>query len=207
MRTRLITESFREMMKQAGTSITGHVLSFDPDTQLAQLQIGVLGEDKQGNAVKPTPIIECPVNFSGGSEWFIEHKLEPGDEGTIIFSQRCLDGWKETGGVAQNPIARFHDMQDAQFIPGTRSKPNAISDFQNNGIRMRNKDASSYVWLKDDGGMAIKTTANIDINGLTITPDGKIIDSTGKQLDAHNHEAGTYNVGGNAVTGESGGPV
>ena len=148
-----LQEIFREIAKDLGTSIAGHILAFDADRQLAQVQIGVSSRDRKGNEIIPDPIIECPVQFSGGGGWSFEHKLVAGDEGLIIFSQRCLDGWIQTGGVANNPIARFHDKQDACFIPGVRSKPNAIKDFQNNGIRLRNADASVYHWLKDDGSI------------------------------------------------------
>lgn len=165
-----LQEIFRELMKDAGTSITGHILAFDKDTQLAQVQIGVSSRDRNGNLIIPGPIIECPVEFSGGGGWSFEHKLVAGDEGLIIFSQRCLDGWIQTGGVANNPIARFHDKQDACFIPGIRSKPNAIKDFQNNGIRLRNTDASVYHWLKDDGTIESVNPSS----SHTQNPDGSI---------------------------------
>ena len=165
-----LQEAFRELMKDTGTSITGHILAFEKDSQLAQVQIGVSSVDKKGNSINPDPIIECPVHFSGGGDWSFEHKLSAGDEGLIVFSQRCLDGWIQTGGIANNPIARFHDKQDACFIPGVRSKSKAITDFQNDGIRLRNKDASVYHWLKDDG-----TIESInDTSSYIQNPDGSV---------------------------------
>lgn len=224
-----LQEIFRELMKDAGTSITGHILAFDADTQLAQVQIGVSSRDRNGSVIIPDPIIECPVEFSGGGGWSFEHKLVAGDEGLIIFSQRCLDGWIQTGGVANNPIARFHDKQDACFIPGVRSKPNAIKDFQNNGIRLRNTDASVYHWLKDDGSIEsvngsghvkLLSSGVVDINGFLVQPTGAatspvsvgapLIDAVnslkvdGKEQKDHGHKPGTYNVGGNPVNGNSG---
>jgi hypothetical protein len=163
-------EAFREIAKDLGTSIVGHILAFDASTQLAQVQIGVSGRDKKGNTITPDPIIECPVEFSGGGGWSFEHELNAGDEGLIIFSQRCLDGWIQTGGVANNPIARFHDKQDACFIPGIRSKKNAIKDFQNNGIRLRNEDASVYHWLKNDGTIESKN----ETSSHTQKPSGEV---------------------------------
>jgi hypothetical protein len=160
---KLFVDGFREMSKDVFTQIPGHILTFDPTTQLAQLQIGIVGVTEDG-AFNHSPIIECPVHFSGGKEWSIEHKVEPDDEGMIFFSQRCIDAWLQTGGVAKNPILRFHDKQDAFFLPGFRSKPNAITGFQNNGVRIRNGDASVYTWHKDDGtiestnGTATSTT-------------------------------------------------
>jgi len=213
----LIKRSFIEMMKDVGTSIPGHILAFDPETQLAQLQIGIQRKDKDGFNVPPPPIIECPVYFSGGSGFFIEHQIDPGDEGIILFSQRCIDAWNNSGGVAENPILRFHDFSDAYFLPGLRSQPNVISDFQNDGIRMSNKAGTNYIWLKKDGNAEIKVT-KLTVTGdlectktITATTDVK----TGTiSLKDHLHTnapagTGTYvaNTGTGDITGNSGKPT
>lgn len=218
MKAGTLREVFRELMKDTGTAITGHVLAFDPATQLAQLQIGVAGEDSKGNQIKPEPIIECPVQFAGGGGWSVEHELNAGDEGIIIFAQRCLDAWIQTGGIAENPVARFHDKQDACFVPGARSKPNAIQGFQNNGIRLRNEDASVYHWLKNDGSIEtvnpagfikLLDTGFVNINGLTIDPTGALVSPTsiaaatsltvnGVEMSEHTHNVN--NVASGTVT-------
>lgn len=232
MKASTLRQAFRELTKELGTSITGHILAFDTKTQLAQVQIGIFALDTNGNKINPAPIIECPVEFSGGGGWSFEHELNPNDEGLIIFSQRCLDAWIQTGGMAENPIARFHDKQDACFIPGVRSKKNAIKDFQNNGIRLRNEDASVYHWLKNDGSIEsvngagyIKLLASgvVDMNGFLVQPTGAAtspvsvgaptmtaansLTVAGKEMDKHNHEPGTYVAGTTNVTGQSGDPV
>ncbi|AUR90706.1 hypothetical protein NVP1149O_52 [Vibrio phage 1.149.O._10N.286.55.A12] len=232
MKANTLRQAFRELTKELGTSIAGHILAFDTETQLAQVQIGIFALDTNGNKVKPDPIIECPVEFSGGGGWSFEHELNPNDEGLIIFSQRCLDAWIQTGGMAENPIARFHDKQDACFIPGVRSKKNAIKDFQNNGIRLRNEDASVYHWLKNDGSIEsvngagyIKLLASgvVDMNGFLVQPTGAAtspvsvgaptvaaassLTVAGKEMNNHKHTAGTYEAGGDNVTGQSGDPA
>lgn len=164
-RTELLKKSFLELMKNVGTTIPGHFLSFDAGPQLAQIQIGVQRVSVGGDTFTPSPIIQCPVVFLGGSEYFMEHQIDPGDECMIIFSQRCIEGWKNTGGVATNPIMRFHNINDACILPGLRSQPNKISNFQNNGIRLRNKAGNQYIWLKNDG------TADINVTTLNINAD------------------------------------
>jgi hypothetical protein len=215
--TNLLKRSFVEMMKDVGTSIPGHFLAFDADTQLAQIQIGVVRIDVNGKKFTPPPLIECPVAFLGGSQYFIEHQIDPGDECLIIFSQRCIDGWVNTGGVADNPILRFHDFSDAAILPGLRSQPNKINDFQNNGIRLRNKAGDKYIWLKNDDNIHIKgdiihdgnqtTTGTINADTKITTPivtASSSVTAAGDELANHNHGAGTYNIGGTPVTGTSG---
>lgn len=199
--TELTRRTFVEMMKDVGTSIPGHFLTFDPATQLAQIQIGVQRIDVNGNTFEPSPLIECPVAFLGGSEYFIEHQIDPGDECLIVFSQRCITGWKNTGGVANNPIMRFHDFSDAAVLPGLRSQPNKITDHQNNGVRLRNKTGDKFIWLKNDGTAAITVDtltviANVELTG-NINQDGSQtvsgdVVASDISLVNHVHDKGTY---------------
>lgn len=175
--TGLLKSFMHEGMKDVGTSIPGHILTFDPFHQTAQLQIGIVRTDSDDKTYTPPPLIECPVVFSGGGGFAVEHELNPGDPGWIIFSQRCIDGWMQTGGVAQNPVLRFHDVADAMFIPGVRPNPKAMSGFVNDGIRLRNADASSYVWLRSTG-VFIKTAGAFDIQSGTMTHNGVNVGST-----------------------------
>ena len=227
--TDLTKRTFFEMMKDVATSTPGHVIAFDPATQLAQIQIGIVRKTVNGVEFNPAPLITVPIYFAGGSKFFMEHQIDPLDEGIILFSQRCIDGWKTTGGVANNPISRFHDSNDAMFLPGLRSQPNVISGFDNDGIRVRNKDGTQYVWLKADktietsngsGNITMMPDGTINLNGVIITPDGAItspvsvtaptlvantsLTVAGKEQSSHTHLPGTYNIGGTSVVGNSG---
>jgi hypothetical protein len=124
-----------------------------------------------------------------GGDYIVEAQIDPGTEGIIFFSQRCIDAWNDTGGVANIPILRFHDFSDAYFLPGLRSQPNVVSGHANNGIRLRNKDGTKYIWLKNDG------TADITVDTLNITAD--IIHN------GNNTQTGTYNLTGSMVSTES----
>jgi hypothetical protein len=200
----LLRQVLREHQKIINTSIPGYLVSFEPTSQLAQLQIGIKRVDTEGKSSQAPVIIECPVHFPGG-QFSVEYELAQGDEGLIVFSQRCIDSWIDTGGVAENPILRLHDINDAMFIPGVRSEKNAMSNFQNNGIRLRNADGTQFIWLKNDGTGEItlsSLTINADttINGTVnstgdMTTDGDIIAQDGQfnaaNFNAHVHPAGT----------------
>lgn len=194
----MIREAFREMMKGVATSSPGHILAFDPVTQLAQVQIGVTRVDVNGATFDPPAIIETPVYFPGG-DYHIEYQIDPGCEGDILFSQRCIDGWIQTGGVASNPIGRFHDPQDAFFLPGFRSMPNIIPNFQNNGVRLSNRAGTQFMWLKNDNTMAMENGSGhirmaadgtVTINGVTINPASLVTtpnDVVAQTVSLHNH--------------------
>jgi hypothetical protein len=215
--TEFTKRTFREMMKDVATSIPGHVLAFDTVTQRAQIQIGIIRKDVNGVEFTPPPIIEVPVHFSGGKLFHLEHQIDPNDEGIILFSQRCIDGWVATGGVANNPILRFHDISDAVFITGVRSEPNVITTFGNDGIRLRNADGTQHVWLKNDGSIIVANSnggytldagggftgnfTSFNVVSPTFTHNGVNVG------DDHKHVAGTYVAGATPVTNNSGDPL
>ena len=169
-----------EYMKGVYTSIPGHIVTFNPSLQRAQVQIGIQRVLNNGATETPWPIDDVPVIFHGG-DYTLEFEVGQGTEGAMFFSQRCIDGWKNSGGVAANPLSRFFHPQDCYFVPGLRSQPSAISNFANNGIRIRNKSGNQFAWLKNDGSLALENGAGhirissagvVSINGVTIQPNG-----------------------------------
>jgi hypothetical protein len=178
--SKMLREIFGEYLKDnVRTSIPGHVLSFDPVSQLAEVQIGLMLEDRQGAKTERRPIIHVPVQFWGASGGTLECRVDAGTEGALLFSQECIDSWVDQGGVAVKSEPRRFSINDAYFMPGIRSIPGAITGFANNGIRLRNNSGSMYAWLKDDasislsngsGFITIAADGTVNINGVTITP-------------------------------------
>ena len=193
-----IQSAFDEVLKTVNTSLPGHVLKFDPSTQLAQIQPGIKRVNTNGEQTAITPIIEVLVNFSGGKKFRFEHEINEGDEGILIFSQRCIDSWSDQGGVATNPILRFHDMSDAYFVPGIRSQKNKLTNFQNDGARIT--DGTNYMWLKSSGDIELKG-GGVNIVSDSLTHNGVNIG------EDHKHNPGTYNINGTPVTANSGDPI
>lgn len=230
----VIDTAMRGALKDTFTSVPGHVIAFDAATQRAQVQIGIVRVDINGATFEIPPIVDVPVSFPG-DDYVLEYEIKPGCEGDIHFSQRCMDGWKQTGGIAANPVARFHNKQDAKFIPGIRSLTNAIANFANNGIRLRDKTGNRYVWIKNDdiieiknasatttyaedgtittqndsGHMTLMADGNVDINGVIITPQGQImLPGTGGLKLANGIDAESHkHTGVTTGSGTSGGPT
>ncbi|WP_132578843.1 Gp138 family membrane-puncturing spike protein [Pseudomonas sp. LP_4_YM] len=177
---KMLREIFGEYLKDnVRTSVPGHVLSFDPATQLAEVQIGLMLEDRLGSAEPRRPIVRVPVQFWGATGGTMECRVAEGVEGSIMFSQECIDSWVDQGGVAAKSEPRRFSINDAYFVPGVRSVPGAITDFANDGIRMRDNTGAVYAWLKDDktvsmsngaGFITIEPGGTVNINGVRITP-------------------------------------
>lgn len=196
-------EAIFQYMKGVYTSIPGHIVTFDPLLQRAQIQIGVQRVLLNGATESPWPIDDVPVIFPGG-DFTLEFQVGQGTEGAIFFSQRCIDGWKNSGGVAANPLSRFFHPQDCYFVPGLRSQPGAITGFANDGIRLRNKSGVQYAWLKGDGSIdldngaghiRISSSGVVTINGVTIQPNGDVDTPAALKNQGANVGKGHYHGG------------
>ena len=149
--SKMLRGIFGEYLKDnMRTSVPGHVLSFDPATQMAEVQIGLMLEDRLGSQQPRRPIIHVPVQFWGAAGGTLECRVASNTEGVLFFSQECIDSWVDQGGVAVKSEPRRFSINDAYFIPGVRSIPGAITDFSNDGIRLRSNDGSAYFWIHDD---------------------------------------------------------
>lgn len=175
--SKMLRGIFGEYLKDnMRTSVPGHVLSFDPATQMAEVQIGLMLEDRLGSQQPRRPIIHVPVQFWGAAGGTLECRVASNTEGVLFFSQECIDSWVDQGGVAVKSEPRRFSINDAYFIPGVRSIPGAITDFSNDGIRLRSNDGSAYFWIHDNksleiGGVSlnVKCPANFEQAVTTMT--------------------------------------
>jgi len=175
--SKMLRGIFGEYLKDnMRTSVPGHVLSFDPATQMAEVQIGLMLEDRLGSQQPRRPIIHVPVQFWGAAGGTLECRVASNTEGVLFFSQECIDSWVDQGGVAVKSEPRRFSINDAYFIPGVRSIPGAITDFSNDGIRLRSNDGSAYFWIHDNksleiGGvsLSVKCPANFEQAVTTMT--------------------------------------
>lgn len=205
---KVIDAALAGAVKDIYTCVPGYIIAFDPSTQRAQVQIGIQRVQTDGTTFDPPPIVDVPVSFPG-DRYVLEFEIKPGCEGSIYFSQRCIDGWKQTGGVADNPVARFHHPQDAHFVPGIRSLGNVIPGFVNDGVRLRDTQGNRHIWIKSNdtlvmqnatGNITMLANGNVVINGVVFTPQGQITPppgggftgSNGVPYETHRHnENGT----------------
>lgn len=192
---RLITNKLKDL----NVSLPAIVTVFNTDTQLATVQPAIQIKMKDDSDVSLPPIENVPVTFLGNSNFIIEHEVVKGDEVLLIFSQRCLDSWLDQGGVAPNPDTRMHDISDAIALFGLRSQKNKIAGFSNDGIKIRNKNNSSSVWLRANGEVeinadSIKVNGNLEVSGSVeadqIVAPSAIINGVAQETHIHTDSVG-----------------
>lgn len=164
--TPLIRDAVNTSLRNLMVCLPGKVVSFDPDTQMAQVECGI---QKRINGVFRTiPIIDSVrVQFAGDGEWYFWHQVGPGTEGLIHFSQRAVDTWNDQGGPVAPHELRMFSAEDAYFVPGIRSTPRIIPGFVNEGVGMSSYDGATRLHLTP-GRISLKASV-IEMDAESIT--------------------------------------
>lgn len=106
--------------------------------------------------------------LQGGTNAFIADP-QVGDIGYCGFCSRDISIVKRIRDFAGTNTIRYSDISDAVFFGGWSAKT-----------------PTQYIQFLDSG-INIKSTGNININGLQITPTGKLILANGVVVDTHVH--------------------
>lgn len=136
------------------TSIPGKIVSYDPDTQEASVQI-LIKETLLDDREFEIPVIDgVPVVFPSAGGGTMTFPIQKGDGVLIIFSERSLDNWVGSNGsdIISPLDKRKHNVTDAIAIPGLTTFPNAQGS---NPDHVEISFAGSKFRLKNDGDVEV----------------------------------------------------
>lgn len=206
----IFTALFNDMMYGVNTCITGKIVSFDATKNLATVQPTVRSKFVQDGTVKyldPPPIQNVPVVLpaSVGGGLFVTVPIKENDPCLIVFAQRSIDNVVQLGGI-QNPVdgdepritrLRHHDMTDAICIPSITLVPNAIANWSQTAIEIRN--ASKTVCVSVTPSTVNITSPTVTVNATTVNvPSGDVV-ASGVSLKNHVHGGVTGGVSNTGV--------
>lgn len=197
--TELLEQAKENAMMDVRVSMPARIVSFDPATKTAQVEICMQMVDDDDSAIEYPPLVDCPCLFTRGGGFHVVHPYSAGDSGLVLFSDRCLDGWFESGKTAPPMDFRVHSMSDAYFIGGADHLGN-VSPIVSGAMFIGKDDNSAGLQINADGSLILKG-ASLKIEppvttSSTITSIGQIT-ANGKPLDGHSHggvERGSSNT-------------
>lgn len=162
----------RRMIAQARTSVPATVSSFDEDTQMVTAVPNIRKIqtiDGQQTNIEMPPVINVPLVFphSQTAGFALTMPVNKGDQVLLIVADRSIDRWVEFSGV-QNPVegieSRTHDITDSLAIIGATPNPQALSDYQMDGLELRNKDRTLSIKITNDKILMTAGTKTFTIN-------------------------------------------
>lgn len=186
----------RTLNEQLRVAMPGIIQSFDPGdddrppTCVVQPAIRYVERDNDGNkSTKDYPLlVDVPVVFPRGGGCTLTFPVKAGDECLVIFADRCIDFWWQSGGI-QDPVdERMHDLSDAFCIVGPQSQAKKIGGISTSAVELRSDDGKTKLSLNPASG-AINGTApgGFNLNGLKILSDGRLQLVDGSIVDKHTH--------------------
>lgn len=178
--TELLETQATSTQMQIHTALPARVVSFDPSEQTVSIELMIEQINHNGEQLALPPLVDVPVKMFAYGAFMITAEPQAGDEGLATFSERCIDGWWLSSKKSVPLDIRFHDLSDAFFDGGYRSKPKALTIVPN---CLNIAGASNYVRLLSNGTIEIKGNTTI-LGSLTVTGD---VVGAGKSLSTHTH--------------------
>lgn len=171
-------------MLRINTAIPGKIVAFDSATGTASVMPAVATRtyiDDVEEFVQPPVIVNAPVILPsvavGGFAMTLP--ISAGDPCFIVFAQRAIDNWFDRGDVQPPEDAissRHHSLTDAFVLMAPRPASQPITNWQMDGLEIRNADRSCALKITDSG---------IEIRG-NVTVTGDVV-ANGISLDNHTH--------------------
>ena len=145
------------------TALPAIAIDFDDKNQTITAQIAIT-RMIDGKAVTIAPIVDVPIMPLTGGRYHITLPIEAGDECLVFFAERCIDNWFKKGGVQQPAEKRAHDISDGFAYFGINSEPNAILDYNTDGLAIRDETKKQHIILYRNGNIDITSPNAININ-------------------------------------------
>lgn len=142
-----IESQIKRAQSNVYTALPAKVLSFNGHTVSCQVMINRVNAN--GQEITIPPLVDVPAQFPHAGGFCITVPIKAGDEGLVVFSSRCIDGWYASGGQSKPLDNRINDLSDGFFIVGCNSVPNKIPDFYNDGASMQTDDGSTHIRLTE----------------------------------------------------------
>lgn len=183
------TELINKLISNVNTAIPGIIQSFNVETQRVMVKPALrylkIDENLERKYLELPLLTEVPIvlPYSTSTGFCLTFPIVEGDECLMVFSQRAMDGWQTQGGI-QNVVGegdcRKYDLSDAIAIPGLFSNPNAIQNYQNDGIELRNKDRSCFLKVLENSINANVSNGSL-VSQIEISKNGFIKISSGEK--------------------------
>lgn len=173
----------------------GQIVEFNKNRQLARVKIMYKKRyyrrdqgDEYKPVLEPYPVfINCPVIVLNGGNMSLRLPIKQGDDCLVLFNDRDIDNWLESGQESELNSSRLHDFSDAIIIVGLHPKPRPLSGYSSDRAELGTETTKVSVGSSD---VMMKTPTSeiksgpkikIEANGVNIK---SLIDGLADQVTA-----------------------
>ncbi|KMW73353.1 hypothetical protein TI10_09770 [Photorhabdus luminescens subsp. luminescens] len=139
------------LSSQLRVAIPGIIQSFNAEAVTCVVQpaikSGTTDKDDKKTSVSLPLLVDVPVIFPRGGGVTLTFPVKAGDECLVVFADRCIDFWWQSGGVQEPADERQHSLSDTFAIVGPQSQAKKISGVSTNTAQLRSDDGAAYIEL------------------------------------------------------------
>ena len=141
----VIDYKLEENQKKIHTALPCRVLNFYPNNQTVDLEVLVKKIKSDDTLENYPPLLNVPISYPRGGGFCVTYPLNKGDEGQVIFNERCIDKWWLSGEPSEPIDFRLHDLSDGCFISGICSQPKAVKGFFTDGLSLQTLSGDTFI--------------------------------------------------------------
>ncbi len=151
----LMTLFKRSLLMSLRVALPAVVKSFDAAANRVDLTPAITSASNNGETVTLPELSAVPVCTAGGGGFGASFPLQAGDTGWVIFCDRDISLFKDSGVISPANTNRLHNLADAVFYPDVMGK-------------IKVADAGCAVWQKLDGSVkVVLSDSSVSITGNT----------------------------------------
>ena len=173
------------------------------------LQGKVLGSTGEAEWVNYPILPDVPIIFPRAGGFALTFPVKVGDECLVIFADRCIDAWWQSGGVQKPMDERLHDLSDAFALFGVTSQPRRLPSVASDAVELRDEKRANFISLKAgtlDINIVGATTVKCD--SATVSASSTTVNCPSNTINGNLTVSGLITgQGGLSISGGSGASV
>ena len=148
------------------------IKSFDVAKQTVTVQIAINDEARKNGVATTIPIkvlVDIPIMLYGSGNFTITVPVQAGDECLVVFADRSIDAWFQSGGQQNQAAPRAHSLADGVAILGLRNQTRKLAAYSADTLQIRSEDGATMIEVADTAVSVKATTFTVQAETVNIT--------------------------------------
>lgn len=128
----------------------GTIQKFDTTNQTAEVSINYKrtefnkkADGSQQRVTKDYPLLlDVPVICLFGGTFSMRFPIKPGDSCLLLYNDRAIDAWFDSGQVAATGSSRAHNLSDAVALVGLNSLKTSLNNYEADKFQITDGNAN-----------------------------------------------------------------
>ena len=173
------------------------------------LQGKVLGSTGEAEWVNYPILPDVPIIFPRAGGFALTFPVKVDDECLVVFADRCIDAWWQSGCVQKPMDERLHDLSDAFALFGVTSQPRRLPSVASDAVELRDDKRANFISLKTGTlDINIVGATNVNCDSANVNANSTTVNSPTNTINGNLTVTGLINgQGGLTISGGSGASV